>query len=62
MGFGKRTLDNDKVRDALLNYAAADAMSGKPTEKTYLAALYAEQVKTNELLEEVVRNSSAGRP
>lgn len=62
MSFGKRSLDNDKVKEALLTYAAADAMSGKPTEKTYLAALYAEQVKTNELLEEFVRSRSASRP
>ena len=61
MGFGKRSFDNDKVRTALLNYAAADAMSGKPTEKTYLAALYAEQVKTNELLEELVSRQSVGQ-
>lgn len=61
MGFGKRSFDNDKVRDALLNYAAADAMSGKPSERTYLAALFAEQVRTNELLEQLLSQSSVGQ-
>lgn len=61
MGFGRRAFDNDKVRDALLNFAAADAAGGRPNEKTYLAALYVEQVRTNELLEQLVAERSGAQ-
>lgn len=60
MGWGSKTLDQGKVKEALLTQAAADLTGnlGRANEKTYLAAIYAEQVRTNELLEELVRVSS----
>jgi hypothetical protein len=54
MGWGQRTFDRDKFRDALMTHAVAEMGFGKPTEKTYLAALYAEQIRTNELLERLL--------
>jgi hypothetical protein len=64
MGWGSKALDQSKVREALLTQAAADLTGnlGRANEKTYLAALYAEQVRTNELLEELVRPSSPVAP
>lgn len=64
MGWGKQTLDEGKIRESLLTQAAADLTGnlGRANEKTYLAALYAEQVRTNELLEQLVRQSSPVAP
>ncbi len=57
MAWGKRTFDVEKVRESLLTQAAADLAGnfGRASDKTYLAALYAEQVRTNELLEQLVK-------
>lgn len=54
MGWGQKTIDQAGLRDALLKAAAADMMGGKITERSYLAALLVEQVKTNELLERLL--------
>ena len=56
MGWGRRTFDREGAREALLTAAAAELTGnlGRATDKTFLAALYAEQVRTNELLEELV--------
>lgn len=56
MGWGRKTLDREGMRDALLSYAAGELTGrfGKPNELVYAAALYAEQVRTNELLEQLL--------
>lgn len=60
MGWGRRTFDTDKTRENLLTQATADLLGnlGRANEKTYLAALYTEQVRTNELLEELLTHLS----
>lgn len=62
MGWGRRTFDREKFRDALMTSAIADMGLGKPSEKTYMAAIYAEQVRTNELLEELLARLAPTAP
>lgn len=60
MVFGMRSAGDPKVREALLKVATADVASvgGKSSERTYLAALYVEQCRTNDLLEQLVTERS----
>ena len=59
MAWGIRSAGDQRVRDALLKMASVDVSTGKVNERTYLAALYVEQVRTNELLEQLVTERSA---
>lgn len=55
MGFMSRmagTFD-DKQRDRLLTIAATDLMSGKPSDRAYLAAILAELARLNDNLERI---------
>lgn len=58
MGWGRRDIGDERVRDALLKAASAEVAAGKVTDRTYLAALFAEQVRTNELLEQLLTERS----
>ena len=61
MGWGRRSADDEQVRAALLKVAAHElsSLGGKSNEKTYLATLYAEQCRTNDLLEQLLTSMSA---
>lgn len=60
MVFGMRSASDPKVREALLKVATTDvaSMGSKSREQTYLAALYVEQCRTNDLLEQLVTEKS----
>lgn len=61
MAWGRRSVDDERVRGALLKLASAEVgnIGGKSNEKTYLAALYVEQCRTNDLLEQLLSERSA---
>lgn len=63
MGWRRRLrgaeVGDENVRDALVKTASAGLAAGKFTDRTYLAALYVEQVRTNELLEQLLEQRPA---
>jgi hypothetical protein len=60
MGFGTRAIDNDKVRDSLVEQAGLKLAGkfGKADDSVYLAALFVQQVRTNELLERLLERQT----
>lgn len=56
MGWGARIIDNDKIQDKLVEQAGLKLAGkfGKADDSVYLAALYVEQLRTNDLLERLV--------
>ena len=58
MGWGRRIADSDKVRDRLIERAGLELTGVKTSDRTFLVALFLEQVRTNELLEEMLSRQS----
>ncbi len=58
MGWGRRIADSDKVRENLIERAGLELTGVKTNDRTFLVALFLEQVRTNELLEEMLSRQS----
>jgi hypothetical protein len=60
MGWGTRIVDSDKIRDNLVEQAGLKLAGkfGKADDSVYLAALFVEQVRTNELLERLLERQA----
>lgn len=60
MGWGRRAAGDERARDALLKIAALEMSSlSSKTPDRLLAGLYAEQCRTNDLLEQLLMERSA---